>query len=81
MLLQPWRSPEMSTEKPVRILCPNLACRKVLAVPQSARGKTVRCRSCSTAIRVPMPAAIAPTPTPEPEPAPEAPAAEVKKSA
>ncbi len=41
-------------EKPVRIMCPNLACRKVLAVPQTARGKTVRCRSCGTAIRVPQ---------------------------
>jgi len=71
----------MSMEKPVRILCPNLACRKVLAVPQSARGKTVRCRSCSTAIRVPMPTAIAPTPAPTPEPAEEAPAPEAKKSA
>lgn len=37
----------------VRIMCPNLLCRKVLAVPQSARGKTVRCKACSTAIRIP----------------------------
>lgn len=37
----------------VRIMCPNLTCRKVLAVPASARGKTVRCRNCSTSIRVP----------------------------
>lgn len=60
----------MPLEKPVRILCPNLACRKVLAVPQSARGKTVRCRSCSTSIRVPMPqvpkAPVAPVPASEP---------------
>lgn len=40
-------------EESVRIMCPNLLCRKVLAVPQSARGKTVRCRACSTAIRIP----------------------------
>lgn len=40
-------------EESVRIMCPNLLCRKVLAVPQSARGKTVRCRSCSTTIRIP----------------------------
>lgn len=71
----------MSMEKPVRILCPNLACRKVLAVPQSARGKTVRCRSCSTAIRVPMPTVIAPTPSPAAEPAEETPAPEAKKTA
>jgi hypothetical protein len=37
----------------LRIMCPNLLCRKVLTVPELARGKTVRCRSCSTAIRIP----------------------------
>jgi len=37
----------------VRIMCPNLSCRKLLAVPESARSKTVRCKSCHTAIRVP----------------------------
>lgn len=40
-------------EESLRIMCPNLLCRKVLAVPQSARGKTVRCRACTTAIRIP----------------------------
>jgi hypothetical protein len=35
-------------------MCPNLTCRKVLAVPTSYRGKTIRCRNCSTNIRVPM---------------------------
>lgn len=40
-------------EATVRIMCPNLTCRKVLAVPPIARGKTVRCRSCGTNIRVP----------------------------
>ncbi len=39
----------------VRIMCPKLTCRKVLAVPSSARGKTVRCRACGTSIRVPTP--------------------------
>lgn len=59
----------MSLDQPVRILCPNLGCRKVLAVPQSARGKTVRCRSCSTSIRVPAVAAVkvAPAPAEKPE--------------
>lgn len=38
----------------IRIMCPNLTCRKVLAVPVSARGKTVRCKSCGIAIRVPV---------------------------
>ena len=47
----------MSSEDTVRIMCPNLTCRKVLAVPTSARGKTVRCRNCSTNIRVPEPKA------------------------
>jgi ribosomal protein S27E len=37
----------------VRVMCPNLNCRKVLAVPDSARGKTVRCKSCGTAVRIP----------------------------
>lgn len=45
----------MSNEQSVRIMCPNLTCRRVLAVPESARGKTVRCRNCATNIRVPMP--------------------------
>jgi|TARA_R110000782_G_scaffold57258_11_gene119656 uncharacterized paraquat-inducible protein A len=40
-------------EATVRIMCPNLTCRKVLAVPPIARGKTVRCRACGTNIRVP----------------------------
>jgi RNase P subunit RPR2 len=40
-------------EENVRIMCPNLACRKVLAVPLSARGKTVRCKNCGTNIRIP----------------------------
>jgi hypothetical protein len=45
-------------EVPIRIMCPNLLCRKVLAVPASARGKTVRCRGCGTNIRVPLPAKV-----------------------
>lgn len=40
-------------EETVRIMCPSLTCRRVLAVPPSARGKTVRCRNCGTNIRVP----------------------------
>ena len=44
----------------LRIMCPNLTCKKLLAVPASARGKTVRCRGCGTNIRVPG----APTPSP-----------------
>lgn len=40
-------------EDTVRIMCPNLTCRRVLAVPTVARGKTVRCRNCGTNIKVP----------------------------
>ena len=55
----------------VRIMCPNLACRRVLAVPVSARGKTVRCRSCSTNIRVPS-APVVPEPGATDKPAAKA---------
>ena len=37
----------------IRIMCPNLACQRILAVPAHARGKLVRCRSCSMTIRIP----------------------------
>lgn len=37
----------------IRIMCPKLTCRKVLAVPVTARGLTVRCRSCGAALCVP----------------------------
>jgi len=43
----------MSDPKMVRIMCPNLTCRKVLSIPDVARGKTVRCKSCGTNIRIP----------------------------
>lgn len=44
----------MATENVIRIMCPNLACKRVLAVPGHARGKLVRCRSCGINIRIPM---------------------------
>ncbi len=43
--------PESDT---LRIKCPSLNCQKILAVPASARGKTVRCRGCGSNIRVPQ---------------------------
>lgn len=43
----------MANSETLRILCPNLTCRKILAVPVSARGKTVRCKGCQTNIRIP----------------------------
>ncbi|MBX3359370.1 MAG: hypothetical protein KF745_13205 [Phycisphaeraceae bacterium] len=47
----------------VRIMCPNLTCRRVLIVPHSSRGKTVRCRNCTTTIRVPAGKGAGPAPT------------------
>lgn len=43
----------------VRIMCPNLICRKVLAVPEAVRGKTVRCKACGTNIKVPAKGSVA----------------------
>ena len=43
----------MKPKNTVRIMCPSLTCRTVLAVPESARGKTVRCKSCGAAVLVP----------------------------
>jgi hypothetical protein len=40
-------------EENIRIMCPSLSCRRILAVPVSSRGKTVRCRNCGGTIRVP----------------------------
>lgn len=51
-------------ESVVRVMCPNLRCRAVLAVPSEARGRKVRCRNCGMNILVP----------PKPEPKPDAPA-------
>lgn len=38
----------------IRIICPNLACQRLLAVPRMARGEVVRCRGCGSNIKVPM---------------------------
>ncbi len=35
------------------MICPNLQCQAILAVPVTARGKTIRCSGCGTTIRVP----------------------------
>jgi hypothetical protein len=34
-------------------MCPNLTCRRILAVPTTSRGKNVRCKGCGATIRVP----------------------------
>lgn len=41
-------------QQTIRIMCPNVVCRRVLAVPLTARGRQVRCRFCGTSIRVPQ---------------------------
>ncbi|MEM9294344.1 MAG: hypothetical protein AAGA57_00945 [Planctomycetota bacterium] len=40
--------------KAIRLICPNLRCRAILAVPQSARGRAVRCRQCGFRVQVPQ---------------------------
>lgn len=71
-------------EAAIRIMCPNLRCRAVLAVPPEARGRLVRCRNCGMNIKIPHkkaePAAAAPvdgTPA-EPQPADQKPKADPK---
>ncbi len=40
---------------PTQLMCPNIKCRKILSVPDEARGKIVRCSHCQTSLRVPPP--------------------------
>lgn len=42
------------------LICPNLKCRKTLQVPESVRGKIVKCGYCMTTFTVPV--------RPDPEP-------------
>ncbi len=37
----------------VRVMCPNLRCRRILAVPVTARGKSVKCRGCGALVKIP----------------------------
>ncbi len=66
VLVEPLReSLAMTRDEVIRIMCPNLGCQRVLAVPGSARGKLVRCRGCGSNIRIPTPrldAAVTPPP-------------------
>ncbi|MCH2133729.1 MAG: hypothetical protein MK116_08260 [Phycisphaerales bacterium] len=43
----------MNSPSRFRVRCPNLCCRRLLAVPKAARGHLVRCRHCTTTLRVP----------------------------
>ncbi len=52
----------MAKPDSIRVMCPNLTCRKILAVPSVARGKTVRCRGCGTNIKIPGGSSAAPKP-------------------
>jgi hypothetical protein len=47
---------------PVTILCPNLRCRTILTVPETVRGKKVRCSQCGIAFLVPAGGAASPKP-------------------
>jgi hypothetical protein len=53
----PDRSPREEASVPndnlIRIMCPNLSCQRILAVPEQARGRIVRCRVCGMNIRIP----------------------------
>ncbi len=50
---------------PAQVMCPNLRCRKILSVPDDARGKVVKCQACQSLLRVPDAKPPAPT-TPAP---------------
>ena len=55
---------------PVQLICPNLRCRKFLAVPDDVRGRLVRCQHCQQMFRVPdaakRPEVVAAQPGPKP---------------
>ncbi len=64
----------MSAEDLIRIMCPNLSCQRILAVPVGARGKVVRCRVCGMNVRIPLnkPAVAKPEASAASEPSPDA---------
>jgi hypothetical protein len=43
----------VADEPVLRIICPNLGCQRILAVPARARGKLVKCRTCGITVRIP----------------------------
>jgi hypothetical protein len=73
----------MAGDEVIRIMCPNLGCQRVLAVPSSARGKLVRCRGCGTNIRIPAnrPVPVDLPPAAGAAPAKPAPSAQSKPAA
>jgi ribosomal protein S27E len=54
----------MTQPNVIRIMCPNLSCQRILAVPSHARGRLVRCKSCATTIRIPVAKDKKPVPDP-----------------
>ena len=59
---------------PVQLICPNLRCRKFLAVPDDVRGKLVKCVHCQQMFRVPVSKKGEPAATAAPQPAGKQPA-------
>ena len=45
----------------ITVMCPNLACRAMLRVPDKVRGKKVRCGQCATVFFVPAKSAANPS--------------------
>ena len=43
----------MTNQGTFRVKCPNLGCRRLLAVPMHGRGQLVRCLHCGTQLKVP----------------------------
>lgn len=57
---------------PITLVCPRLTCRTILRVPETVRGKRVRCAECGTAFMVPANPKTKPVPKkPVTEEAPE----------
>ena len=72
----------MTAEDLIRIMCPNLSCQRILAVPEAARGKIVRCRVCGMNVRIPEGKSAQPaTPQPADQKEEEAGRAKDRKSA
>ena len=55
-----------ASQQIVKVMCPNLGCQRILAVPVRARGEVVRCQGCNSNIRIPRVAASVPKAGPGP---------------
>lgn len=53
----------MAETEVIRLVCPNLKCRAILSVNESARGKSVKCKYCGSRLTVPESPASAPRPS------------------